>query len=376
LLLVAIVLLTVLTVRQVMVDSWLQYDDFVEYWAAGRLNLRGGNPYDPQQMEALQAQTGRTHGIPVMMWNPPWMLALVMPFGAMEYVFGRVVWLYSNLVLLAVCVESLWHLYGGVARYRWVAWLLGLGFTPILQTFKTGQSGVLLLAGLVGFLYFNRRRRDGLAGACLLLATFKPHILYLLFIVLLLWAWKYSRWRAVYGLVLALGGALAIVWLVNPSFLQQYMYAVAHFPPVDWATPTLGGALRLLLGTEHFWLQFVGPVVGLVWLWLYWRRCGHIWNWLEHAPMLVMVSMITAAYGWTYDYPVAIVAFIAVFVGCLRGRWTPMNTVVVSLLIGVNLLAAWLRVEQLWLWWFGPVLLAWYIGARRLVSSTRNVVSA
>ena len=43
LLLVAIVLLTVLTVRQVMVDSWLQYDDFVEYWAAGRLNLRGGN---------------------------------------------------------------------------------------------------------------------------------------------------------------------------------------------------------------------------------------------------------------------------------------------------------------------------------------------
>ena len=29
--------------------KWLQIDDFVEYWAAGDLNLSGGNPYDPAQ---------------------------------------------------------------------------------------------------------------------------------------------------------------------------------------------------------------------------------------------------------------------------------------------------------------------------------------
>src|SRR5262245_1983579 len=54
--------------------------DFVEYWAAGRLNAHGENPYDPERVHELERQAGRTEE-GVLMWNPPWTLTLVMPFG-------------------------------------------------------------------------------------------------------------------------------------------------------------------------------------------------------------------------------------------------------------------------------------------------------
>src|ERR1700758_2168136 len=55
-------------------------DDFVEYWAAGRLNAHGENPYDPAKLFPLEKGAGRTtlpldsagNETAVMMWNPPW----------------------------------------------------------------------------------------------------------------------------------------------------------------------------------------------------------------------------------------------------------------------------------------------------------------
>jgi integrase len=49
----------------------LQWDDTVEYWAAGRLNARGQNPYAPEALHRLERQAGRPLEEPLMMWNPP-----------------------------------------------------------------------------------------------------------------------------------------------------------------------------------------------------------------------------------------------------------------------------------------------------------------
>ena len=59
----------------------LPHGDFDEYWAAGRLNAAGGNPYDPAAMLQEQRQAGWQQSRPVMMYNPPWTLALAMPLG-------------------------------------------------------------------------------------------------------------------------------------------------------------------------------------------------------------------------------------------------------------------------------------------------------
>ena len=50
--------------------SFIRLDDFVEYGAAGRLRLTGGNPYDPAQVLRLERAAGRPVEEAVMLWNP------------------------------------------------------------------------------------------------------------------------------------------------------------------------------------------------------------------------------------------------------------------------------------------------------------------
>src|SRR5262245_62398128 len=55
-------------------------DDFVEYWAASRLVFTGENPYSTEALLAMQRPlTGSDK--PLIMWNPPWALSLLLPFG-------------------------------------------------------------------------------------------------------------------------------------------------------------------------------------------------------------------------------------------------------------------------------------------------------
>src|SRR5262249_15787502 len=55
--------------------------DYVEYWSAGRLCATGHNSYSREELLDLQQQVGWTESRALMMWNPPWTLPLVMPFG-------------------------------------------------------------------------------------------------------------------------------------------------------------------------------------------------------------------------------------------------------------------------------------------------------
>src|SRR4051812_1301594 len=52
---------------------------FIESWAGGRLNVAGFNPYDSAAMLLEQREVGLHEPRPVMMYNPPWALALAMP---------------------------------------------------------------------------------------------------------------------------------------------------------------------------------------------------------------------------------------------------------------------------------------------------------
>src|SRR3954449_5872055 len=72
--------LAVQTVRSPRGLAALPLFDFVEYWAAGRLNAAGENPYDPERIHEVEHEA-EEHPNTVLMWNPPWTLTLVMPFG-------------------------------------------------------------------------------------------------------------------------------------------------------------------------------------------------------------------------------------------------------------------------------------------------------
>ena len=61
---------------------------------------------------------------------------------------------------------------------------LALSLFPTLIALRMGQISPLMLAGLVGFLYFLRHERGWLAGLALLPATVKPHLFHLVWLAL------------------------------------------------------------------------------------------------------------------------------------------------------------------------------------------------
>jgi hypothetical protein len=338
-------------------------DDFVEYWSAARLNVAGGNPYSPGQMKALQTQAGKTDA-PLMMWNPPWALALLMPFGLLPYSYARVLWLLTSTGMLFACAACIWWYFGANPKKAWVAWLVGFLFAPALQVIKVGQIGPFFLTGITGFLYFEKKKKWWLAGTLAALTTLKPHLFYLFLLALLLWSCRQKNGRVLAGLGLAVSGAFLIGWMVNPSLPGQYVYAATHYPPADYASASLGTMLRVIFGEGKFWLQFVAPAAGCAWLLAYWWGKRSDWQWSEQISLVLLVSTATAAYEWTFDQVALLVPVVLVGLWCWRQGWSRRVVWLYLPYLVVNVIMVILPVYQDAYWWTGMGFLLWYLWAQ------------
>ena len=285
-------------------------NDFTAYWAAGRLNLQGRDPYDAPNLLEVERAIGWQQASPRMLWNPPWILGPLMVFGAMDFPTARNLWLVAQLALTLGSALALWRYFRGPDRYEGVAVFVALLFAPLILSMKYGQIGPLCLAGLTGFLVCERRRWDALAGAMLGLAAMKPHLVYLVWPAVLVWSVSTRRWKVLLGLAVA-GFALAALPLAtNPPVYANYLAMANKPPPPELAglfitqqdSPTFGWQLRKLVHNGPFALQYVPTALGFLWLAWYGGRHRTTWNWDERMPVLLLVSLCTAAYGaWPAD---------------------------------------------------------------------------
>ena len=186
------------------------------------------------------------------MWNPPWTLPLVLPFGLLPVRSAHLLWLLLQLAVVGFCADQLWLLYGGDRDRRWIAWLIGLTFLPTLMVLTAGQITPLLLLGVVGFLVGIERKSETLAGVAAVLLAIKPHLAYLFWIALLLWSIRERCWRTLTGGLVAGLVLTAIPLWFNAHVLQQYWHTFTQKPPAQYRSPTLGTVLRLLFGEEQF----------------------------------------------------------------------------------------------------------------------------
>jgi hypothetical protein len=354
-------------------------DDFVEYWAAGRLNAQGQNPYQADNLLPLEKEAGRVsypvdssgHESAVMMWNPPWTLTVVMPLGLLDARLGQLLWLLLHLGIIFFFADWAWRYYQGPAGYRWLAWVLALTFVPTLIVLRAGQIGPLILLGIVGFLHFERKRQLFLAGAACVLIAIKPHLVFLFWIAVVLWALESRRWAVLLGGIAAGLVATAIPMLCNPSVCQQYWYALTHHPPEEWMSLTIGSILRLLFGANHFWLQIVPAIPALVWFGFHWRRHHETWNWGEQMPLLMLISFLTTFYGaWPFDLVILLLPVIqaAVWMVPTESLKGLALAIYVSIECGALILISIERfgVTSIWFIWMTPALLAGYLLLRAL----------
>ncbi|MCC7352527.1 MAG: DUF2029 domain-containing protein [Anaerolineae bacterium] len=345
-------------------------DDFIQYWAAGRLVLIGGNPYLPadEQLLSVPEAVDWLRVERVITYLPPWALSSFVPIGFVSFSTARFIWLLVSLGLILVCGDCLWHLYGGPARYKWLAPCLCATFFPAVSAWRNGQIGPLILAGVVAFLYFQKRQRWGWAAVAALVMAFKPHPIYLVWIALCIWIFRYRLWRLSLMIAAAVAIATAITLAFNPYVIGQYANALARVSPFYWGTPTLGSILRLAFGWEYSWLPFIAPALGIIWLGLYQGRRKGIWQWLEEMPLLLLVSVTTSWYGWPVDQVVLLPAVMQVAVWSTTSprRAAAIVSLVVYLVInGVLLVMNQLAVNQFHFYWLAPALLVGYVSARR-----------
>lgn len=282
--------------------------DFRAYWSANYLLLHRQNFSDPQLMLATeQQQTGWEEDFPMMTWNLPWGLALLLPFALFSYVQATWLWLFTNLTLIFGGTVLLWQMYvSRPERKGWfgLALLLAFTFSPTLVGLIAGQSNILAFGGLAFFLYAWHNARPGYAGLALVLLLVKPHLVYLTLPLLLLKGWREGKWQLWVGFI---GGAALLTLLVfvfRPTFLSEYNQSVGGGNLLAWETPTLGGFVHFATGWA--WVKMIALIIFPAGVMLLWPTLLTI-----HIDKLLastlFVSLITAPFGWSYDFVLGLI---------------------------------------------------------------------
>ena len=291
--------------------------DFVEYWSAAHLYVSGHNPYSLREMMWAEQQAGWTVDHPLPFYNPPWFLPLIAPLGYMRsFTLARALWFWMSIALLALCLDRLWRFYGGPQRLRWIAFVIAAFFFPNWYCLALGQLGPLLLVGVVGFLVFQERGSDLLAGASLALLTVKPHLFYLGWISLVVWTFQTRRWRVLASCCATVLVASAVCLWFDAAAFWQYRSLMATGYMSRYMSG-FGGILRDIFGPQHLWLQFTPMLPGSIGFIWYWHKQRSNWQWRQRLPVVLTLSVLTASYGWPNDEPLLLLPVVAVAVGCI-----------------------------------------------------------
>lgn len=306
------VLLAVLTVA--VFAEGVGEDDFVAYWSAARLLAMGENPYDPVALRDLQRQTrpdrGQEYGRAFASWNPPWLLAILLPFGLLPFDIAVHLWVLCNIGLIAAASVLTWQMLTGPSDRQSgpLVAAVSLGSAQALSVILLGQVVSLVLVGLVLGMVWLRGHRYKLAGAALFLTTIKPHVTYLALLLLLLWTIRHRRWGVVWGMLAAGALSMMIVSVVFPRWALAYLQLLSDHQPMllQYATPTVGGLAHALWDTQLF--RFAGLLLlplapSLV-------RLADSRGWLTAMNVTLLISVPLAVYGFGYDQVVLLPAML------------------------------------------------------------------
>lgn len=346
--------------------------DSIQYWAAGRLFLHGQNPYDFDAVLELEKQQGYKENRPLVLRNPPWSLFMVVPLGFFNAFWAWVLWIALSLGSLLLAMRLCWKMYGGSGNIqRDVFLLVGYTFAPVPACLVAGQMGLVLLLGVVLFLWWEAEHPLA-AGAVLILPFAKPHLLVLFWVVGLFWVVARNKRSTALGFAIALAVVTVIPWALHPTIFYEYRQMLHQASIGNEFIPALSGVLRLLFFRRWFWVQFIPMTLGLLWgLWFYFTNRSH-WEWRRHGLALMVVSVLTTPYSWLPDEVVLLPAVLWAAV-CIFGvqqrmtLWTRLALAIFAALDGLLLLilAAKIPFSGGIYFWSSLVWFAWYIFGRK-----------
>ncbi len=185
--------------------------DFVEFYTIGKIL----NNYAPARIYDLRLAIGLQHStLPSMpdtqmlvFGQAPFIASLFRPFALMPYAWAYVAWLGFSAGLYIAGLTLLFRTVRLNAEDRRTGFLLALSSTPFLfETWIGGQMSVVVFCIWVLFFWCLENDRRFLAGFVLALCLFKPTLLALPVLMLLIG----RRWRVLGGFT-AGGATMALL---------------------------------------------------------------------------------------------------------------------------------------------------------------------
>lgn len=260
----------------IMDPQWTPLPDFVARWTAGHILLEGdvSRLYDPGYQGELQ----RTLGSDRLSWfvSPPFVAVLFAPLAAMPYPAACLTWF---LLSLGGLTWAAWRLKPlaprCLAERSAQVMLIMAASAPVLELLGSGQDTVVVLVAVCAGMRLLHDDHDAVAGAVLGIGVIKPHLIFLVPVLLVL----LRRWRtlAIFGSTASLAAVLSwllvgttgiTTWLSIPF---SNLYSTEVTAGQAWKSTSLTSALRGLLPASVEWwrvavllLAVVMVVVGVV----------------------------------------------------------------------------------------------------------------
>jgi hypothetical protein len=197
--------------------------DFRSYYAAARVLLVRGNPYDYEQLvRFLPDIAGRIGNYPY--FYTLWFAWLMTPLARFPYEVARGIWMFFNVGIWAVGLWLLSKMFDWPEK-GWQRWLMFLYATFLFAwvTWRFEQIGTLLFTLLVVSLMDIRKERWAWAGLWLALLLIKPNITLLPVAAILIWLIRRGKWQPLLALCLVLGGLLIITTAATPTWYQPFL---------------------------------------------------------------------------------------------------------------------------------------------------------
>jgi hypothetical protein len=332
-------------------------NDFIAYWTAAHEVIEGHDPYAAGPVLGLERQLGFAQPKPLIMRNPPWAVPVIVLFGLLPFGAAQGLWLLGNLIAVLIATRWLWGVYQAKGESRWTPWLATAVFFPVAVALAIGQMSPLVLLGIAGFLHFEKKQKLGRAGAFLHLVALKPHLVFLLWIGLLLWSIQKSKGRTLAALGFVTLSASLIAIALDHAIFAQYLGLLTSGGVLAELSPTLGGVLRLWV-PQYQWVQALPAVLALIWFLIRWGRARDEWQWLEEMPILLLASLLTTSYGWFFDQ---IVLLPCVFQAAewLTTSRRSVSVGVATMYVGVNVTVLALILEHRTTFWYAWTVPAW-----------------
>lgn len=340
--------------------------DFVSYWSTGVQLRHHADPYNWDQMMALERAAHLDAKGVLFMRNPPWALPLAYPLGFLDLRIGAFLWNIILLGCLLISVQLVRVMHGSPNNY--VHWL-GVAFTPAIICLIMGQTGLFTLLGIVLFLRFHRTHPFA-AGLALWLCALKPHLLLPFAAALLAWIIVSRSYKILAGFTLTMAVSSALASWIDPQAWTRYFTLMRSHRVQFEFVPCLSDAIRFWIHPQWIWLQYLPVELASVWALIYfWRRRSN-WDWMENGSLLLLVSVAAAPYCFAPDQCLVIPALMH---GMYKSRSRVMLALLALILLAIEVENWNVRIVSGYYIWVAPTWLAWYLLARRSTQAAEAI---